>query len=103
MNIHISGHNISVSDALRLYADKKFDKIKKHFNHLIEIHLIIKMIKSKALTEATIHISGHTFFATSENDDMYVSIDRLTHKLDRQIIKHKDKLKDYHPQHYKKH
>lgn len=103
MKIHISGQNLSVSEALRAHADKKFIKLKRHFDHLIEVHLNIKMIKSNAFAEATVHVSGHTFFATSENDDMYVSIDRLVNRLDRQIIKHKDKIKDHHPKHYKKH
>lgn len=103
MKIHISGQNLSVTDALHNYASKKFVKLKKHFDRLIEIHLNIKMIRSNAFAEATVHVSGHTFFAQSENDDMYVSIDKLVHKLDRQIIKHKDKMKDHHPQHYKKH
>ena len=41
--------------------------------------------------EANLHVSGADLFASAESDDMYAAIDALADKLDRQIIKHKEK------------
>jgi len=49
----------------------------------------VEKLRQKA--EATVHVSGAELFATAEHEDMYAAIDALADKLDRQIIKHKEK------------
>jgi putative sigma-54 modulation protein len=58
--------------------------------------LSVEKLRHRA--EATIHISGAEVFADSDCDDLYAAIDKLTDKLDRQVIKHKEKLEDRHHQ-----
>jgi putative sigma-54 modulation protein len=43
-----------------------------------------------------VHVSGADLFASDENENMYTAIENLVAKLDRQIIKHKDKITDHH-------
>jgi putative sigma-54 modulation protein len=45
--------------------------------------------------EATIHVSGGELFANSEHQDLYAAIDALSDKLDRQLIKYKEKHRDH--------
>jgi putative sigma-54 modulation protein len=91
MQINISGHHIDVTPALRDYVLNKFDRLQRHFDNITtsEVTLTVEKIRQKA--EASLHVSGADLFAQSEHDDMYAAIDTLTDKLDRQLLKHKEK------------
>jgi len=95
MQLDIKGHHINVTESLKQYSEKKFLKIKNHFNDVISIKMFLEVQKNIQKAEATIHISGVNFFAKTESSDMYDSINQLIKKLDSQIIKHKEKLHNY--------
>jgi putative sigma-54 modulation protein len=91
MQINISGHHVDVTDSLRSYIHEKFEKLERHVDNISNIHAILSIEKLIHKAEATIRVKGGEIFATSESDDMYAAIDSLTDKLDRQLLKHKDK------------
>ena len=72
------------------------DRLERHFDKMTNVHVILKVEKQRMEAEATIHINGANLFANSEDEDMYAAIDSLTDKLDRQLIKHKEKRSDHH-------
>jgi putative sigma-54 modulation protein len=80
---------------LRNYVDTKFSKLERHFDHISNVHVILNVEKLNQKAEATVHLSGAEVFASSENTDMYAAIDSMVDKLDRQVIKHKEKLKKH--------
>jgi putative sigma-54 modulation protein len=92
MNISITGHQIELTDALRNYVREKFSRIERHFDHVIDTHVILKVDKLEHFAEATIITSGKKLHAESSQSFMYAAIDDLTDKLDRQVKKHKEKL-----------
>ena len=92
MQIKISGHHVDVTPALREYVDTKFDRLERHFDHINSVEVTLNVEKLVQKAEATIHVSGADLFATSDSADMYAAIDLLVDKLDRQLIKHKEKL-----------
>ena len=96
MEIHFSAQHVDLTDALRNYLKQKLEKIQKHFGHLVDVTINIRVEKKQHLAEATILVSGNKIFATACSNDMYATFDSLVHKLDRQIIKHKEKLKSHH-------
>ena len=96
MEIHFSGQHVELTDALKSYLTRRLEKIQKHFNHLVDVTINVQIEKKKHFAEATIIVSGNKIFATATSDDMYVTFDSLTNKLDRQIIKYKEKLKSHH-------
>lgn len=91
MQINISGHHLDVTDALRTYVGDKFSRLARHTDQITSIQVILSPEPKTHKAESTIHLSGAEVFATAEADDMYAAIDRLTDKLDRQILKHKEK------------
>lgn len=95
MQINITGHHIDVTEALRTYVSEKMTKLERHFDHVTNVHVILTIEKQVQKAEATVHVSGQDLFAQSETADMYASIDGLIDKLDRQIIKHKEKMGDH--------
>lgn len=93
MRINITGHHVDVTDSLKDYVDTKFTKLERHFDQINNVHVILNVEKLNQKAEATIHLNGADVFATMEHNDMYAAIDGLIDKLDRQVIKHKEKAK----------
>lgn len=93
MQLTVSGHHVEVSDALREYVEGKFERLQRHFDGITiaEVTLIVEKLVQKA--EANVHVAGADIFAAAESDDMYAAIDALVDKLDRQLIKHKQKTR----------
>jgi putative sigma-54 modulation protein len=60
------------------------------------IDVILSVEKHVHKAEATVPVSGHNLFAIAEDQDMYTAIDALVDKLDRQILKRKEKVTDHH-------
>ncbi len=97
MQLKITGHHIEVTSALNDYIREKLDRIKRHFDQVLDVHVILKVEnKTQHSAEASMHVSGNQIFANAKEGHMYAAIDALVDKLDRQVLKHKAKLKDHH-------
>ena len=95
MQISLTGHHVDITDALKSYVDNKFERLGRHFDNVTNVHVILSIEKMRQKAEATMHVNGANVFADSVHEDMYAAIDVLTDKLDRQVIKHKEKLKSH--------
>ena len=91
MQLTISGHHLEITDAIREYVNSKFAKLERHYEQITSTSVILTVEKLSQNAEATVHVSGAELFANSQHDDLYAAIDSLTDKLDRQLIKHKEK------------
>ena len=96
MQLNITGHHIDLSPALSDYVKSKLQRIQRHFDHVVDAHCILSVVKQLHKAEATIHVTGNTLHAESEHADMYAAIDLMLDKLDRQVTRHKEKLTDHH-------
>ena len=96
MQINVTGHHVDITSALRQYVHEKFGRLERHFTHVIEAHVILTVEKLRHKAEASMLVSGNRLFADAVEEDMYAAIDGLVDKLDRQVVKHKEKLKDHH-------
>jgi len=96
MNLTISGHHLEITPAIRDYVAAKLDRVKRHFDHVINVTTIMRVEKLVHKVEASLHVKGHDFHAHSEDGNMYAAIDLLADKLDRQIVKHKEKISNVH-------
>ena len=91
MNLNLTGHHLEITPAIREYVDAKMSKIKRHFDHVIDVSIILSVEKLKQKAEVNVHMRGKDIFVETDSEDMYASIDSLVDKLDRQILKHKEK------------
>jgi putative sigma-54 modulation protein len=96
MQINISGHHVDITSSLREYVLNKFDRLERHFDNITNVEVTLIVEKQRQKAEASVHVSGADLFANAENDNMYAAIDGLVDKLDRQIIKHKEKIQGKH-------
>ncbi len=91
MQINVSGHHIDVTPSLRSYVVSKLDRLERHFDRITNTNVILTVEKQRQKADATIKFSGGEIFADAESDDLYAAIDMLADKLDRQLIKKKEK------------
>ena len=101
MNLTISGHHLDVTPALRTYVTTKLDRITRHFDQLVDVKVLLTIEKQKEKqgrqrAECNIHVKGNDLFAESSHADLYAAVDELVDKLDRQVVRHKDRVQDHH-------
>lgn len=96
MQINISGHHVELTPAIKDYVNSKLDKLSRHHDRITSTNVILSVDKLIQKAEASVHVSGKDFFANSESEDLYAAIDVLADKLDRQLIKHKEKNRNHH-------
>lgn len=96
MHIDITGQHVDITDPLREYAATKLERLERHFDHVVNVHVVLSVEKLRHKAEATVNLDGATLHADDEQEDMYAAIDGLADKLDRQIKKHKEKVTDHH-------
>ena len=95
MLINFTGHHVEVTSALKTFTNEKFARLERHFDKITAIDVFFDVEKLRHIAEASIKIIKGEFHARAEADDMYTAIDELVHKLDRQLIKHKEKIQTH--------
>jgi len=98
MNLKVSGHHLGITPAIQAYLEEKLAKVSRHFEQVMDIDVILSVDKLDKKVEAKVHLSGKDLFCESIDADMYAAIDGLADKLDRVVLKHKEKLVDHHNQ-----
>ena len=95
MNLNLTGHHVEITPAMRNYVTDKMVKIKRHFDNVIDINVTLSVEKLSQNAEANVHVRGKDIFVESNSTNMYASIDSLVDKLDRKILKQKEKYTDH--------
>jgi putative sigma-54 modulation protein len=101
MNLTISGHHLEVTPALREYVLNKLDRITRHFDQVVDVNVLLRVEKMKEkerrqTAEVTLRVKGRDIFVEQAHEDLYAAIDQLMDKLDRQVVRHKDRVQDHH-------
>lgn len=96
MNLTVTGHHLEVTPAIRDYVTDRIKKVTRHFDNVIDVTVILSVEKLKQKAEANMHVSGKDIFVQAEDGDLYAAIDSLADKLDRQVVKHKEKNGEHH-------
>ncbi len=100
MNLQISGHHLELTPALREYVIAKLDRVLRHFDQVIDGSVVLSVDNhrekdKRQKVEINLHLKGKDIFIESCDVDMYAAIDLLVDKLDRQVLRHKDKIQDH--------
>ena len=101
MNLTISGHHLEVTPALRGYVTSKLERITRHFDQVVDVKVLLSLENQKEKegrqrAECNIHGKGNDLFAVSSHADLYAAVDELMDKLDRQVVRHKDRKQEHH-------
>ncbi len=91
MQINISGQHLEVTDALKAYIHSKLERIQRHYDQITNVQVTLTVNKNRQYAEMILNIPGTQIHADSEHDDLYAALDLLSDKIDRQLLKHKEK------------
>jgi putative sigma-54 modulation protein len=92
MNLKITGHHLEVTPALASYIQQKMQRIKRHHEGVITVNVVLTAAADGHKAQASLHSAEGDAFGQVLDDDMYAAIDLLADKLDRQVLRHKEKL-----------
>lgn len=96
MNLTITGHHLEVTPALRGYVEEKLKRVTRHFDQVIDVTVILSVEKLNQKAEVNLHVAGKDIYVEAVEADMYAAVDSLVDKLDRQVLKHKEKAGGHH-------
>ncbi|MCW5589170.1 MAG: ribosome-associated translation inhibitor RaiA [Legionellales bacterium] len=96
MQINFTGHHVDVTPALREFTEGKFDRLERFADRITSIDVKFEVEKLRQIAEAHIAVAGGKINARAECKDMYSAIDKLIDKLDRQLVKIKEKGSNHH-------
>jgi len=101
MNLTISGHHLEVTPSLHEYVLTKLDRVTRHFDQVVDVNVLLTVEKLKEKErrqkcEVTLHVKGRDIFVEHCSEDLYAAIDQLMDKLDRQVMRHKDRTQQHH-------
>ncbi|PLX69677.1 MAG: ribosomal subunit interface protein [Denitrovibrio sp.] len=94
MNIQITARNIDLTDAIRSYAEKKVSKLEKYSDHITEASVLLEVQKNVHIVEILLSAKGIFMKGLEKSEDLYASIDLASDKIEKQLVKYKEKLKD---------
>ncbi len=97
MIVKITGKHMELTDAMKTYAEKKVAKIIKFHDKVSEIEVIFDVEGQKTHVELIVCVANHTkpFVVTTSDEDAYACLDLAIDKMDRQIVKHKEKARNH--------
>ena len=97
MNLNLSGRHLDITPAIRSYVLEKLGRVTRHFDHVIDLTVILCVDKLQHKVEASAHVAGRDIHVEAIDADMYAAIDALADKLDRQVVKYKEKISAHRP------
>ncbi len=95
MDLNIIGHHLEVTPAIRSYVTNRLARVRRHFDHVIDASVTLSVEKLAQKAEVTLHMRGKDIHAEASNENLYAAIDSLADKLDRQVLRHKDKIQNH--------
>lgn len=95
MQMHITGRHVEVTDDVRSYVEKRVKKIEAIFNRIIDLQVVIELEKNRYFAEIILATAKATFHAQGETHDIFSSLDAVMDKIERQIRRHKERIKDW--------
>ena len=94
MNLKINGLNFDITEAIRNHVESKLARINRHTDNLINVTVTLSVEKLQHKAEADVHLAGKDLHVESVESEMYAAVDTLMDKLDRAVLKHKEKSGD---------
>ncbi|MEC4720267.1 ribosome-associated translation inhibitor RaiA [Noviherbaspirillum sp. CPCC 100848] len=100
MNLLLTGQHVDISPALREYVETKLERVIRHFDQIIDIAVVLGVEKpsekdKRQRAEVNLRVKGNVIHLDHYAEDLYAAIDGLIDKLDRQVVRHKDKVQSH--------
>ena len=95
MNLSITGRHLEVTPAINEYVKTKMARVSRHFDNVIDTQVMLSIERLKHTAEVTMRLPGKDLHCEASDENLYAAIDLLADKIDRQVIKYKDKVQTH--------
>jgi putative sigma-54 modulation protein len=95
LNLNLTGVHLDITPAIRSYVVGKLERVNRHFDHVIDVNIVLSVDKMRQKIEANVHVRGKEIHAEAVEPDMYAAIDSLVDKLNRQVLKYKERISEH--------
>jgi putative sigma-54 modulation protein len=92
MQFSVTARNLEITPALRAYAEEKLSRLTRYLENIVSLHVVLSVNKHRQTAEVTLRVRDLTIRAEEEGDDLYSSIDLVAEKLERQILRYKERI-----------
>ncbi len=92
MQLSVKARNLEITPALRAYAEEKLSRLTRYLENIVTIHVVLSVEKHRQIAEVTLRVRDLTIRAEEESNDLYSSIDLVAEKLERQILRYKERI-----------
>lgn len=94
MKLTVTGRKIEITDGIRDHLNNKMEKTISNLDEAADVHVALNVEKHRHFAEITVKTKGFTVHSQEETNDLYTSMDKALEKMEKQLRKHKDKVKD---------
>lgn len=94
MQSRTTARHFELTDELKSFVEKEIQKLEKYFNNIIDTHLILDAEKSRMTAELKVKVHGTVLTSKVRSFDMYESVEKVIGKMEQQLKKYKERLKD---------
>lgn len=95
MQITTTARHFELTAALRGHIDERLQKLRRYFDRILKAHVTLTVQKHDHVAEISLHGNGVDFNGHGKSEDMYVSVDLAVEKLERQLKRHKEKIRSH--------
>ncbi len=95
MDLRISARHMELTPEIRDYAEKKVFPLTRYFERILDTMLVLTAEKHRHTAELAFSLSGKKFITKAETSDVMASIDEASHKMERLLREHHDKMTDH--------
>jgi putative sigma-54 modulation protein len=97
MQITTTFRHMESSEALKNYVEEKLERVQKYIDEPVVAQVFLTIEKIRHIAEITITAKGITIKASEETNDMYAAVDAVLDKIERQLRRYKEKIKEHKP------
>jgi putative sigma-54 modulation protein len=94
MEITVTFRHIDASNSLKAYAEEKMSKMDKYFDFPVEAHIVLAVEKFRRSADVTLNVNGTMIKGVVETEDMYSAIDQVMDKIEKQVKRYREKMRD---------
>lgn len=95
MKISVTFRNTEGEEWYKQYVDERLQKLKKYLDHPVEAHVVLSVEKFRNVAEINLSDNGLNVNGKEEAKDMQQAIDNAVEKIERQLKKHKEKIRTH--------
>jgi len=93
MKISVTFRNTEGEDWFKNYVEEKLGKLKKYIDHPVEVRVVLSVEKFRNVAEINLMDNGMNVNAREEAKEMALAIDEAVEKIERQLKKHREKMR----------